>query len=284
MDMTLKERPIEVPTEWSPERVVDFRRLRLACSAKRIPIGDFLKNELTKPNFVGKVIQDDITQGDNLRSMSLLFITDFLCRNPYTENWSNMDTEFAFKPSFEILAQWSRTLWDIRGKRNKEETKKIIVFCGRSATSVYCPDSVLGPSSTYDVTVGLYKHIVDKASEDHQYKNELREALEGLIRDDLESWKSIYGDLANTWWVAQFPLWNDAVKKELGKDNGRQIEKWIYDGVCPTSTSQVVEITNVRDSRTFLGERNLPSWPTNSEATPCWQRRISARGNSRNFG
>lgn len=44
MDMTLKERPIEM---WE-ERIKDFWRLRLACAKEKIPIGDFLRRELTR--------------------------------------------------------------------------------------------------------------------------------------------------------------------------------------------------------------------------------------------
>ncbi|KPM46112.1 hypothetical protein AK830_g409 [Neonectria ditissima] len=269
MNMTLKERPIEV---WA-ETVKDFRSLRLACAKEKIPIGDFLKYELTRPNFVAKTIQDDIIQGDNRRSMSLLFITDFLCRDPYAEQWPNMDKEFVFKPSFEMLTQWSRTLWELRGKGNKEQTQKIIVFCGRTATPVYCPDSVLGPSSTYDVTVGLYKHIIENTSEDHQYKDELREALEGLIRDAVDAWKSIYHDLTSTWWVAQFPLWNDAVKKELAKDNGKQIDQWIKDGAYLTS------IDNPVGSQLLIFE--APGYVWENEICPPGQRilKLSQVGN-----
>lgn len=73
-----------------------------------------------------------------------------------------------------------------------------MAFCSRTATLVYCPNSILGPSLTYDVTVGLYKHIIEKTSDDHQYKDDLREVLEGLIQDDIDAWKSIYHDLART--------------------------------------------------------------------------------------
>ncbi|KAJ5587160.1 uncharacterized protein N7459_002925 [Penicillium hispanicum] len=226
MDMTLKERPIQI----SDERVKSFRRLRLACTDNRIPIADFLKRALIRPSFVQKTIQDDIVQGNHLRSMTLLFIMDFLSRDAYNGWPWDTSGNFVFKPSIETLAQWSRTLWDIRGKGNKAQTQKILIFCGRAATAVHHANGASAPSSTYDVTVALYNHILDQLDQDHQYKNELREALQGLVQDDVNAWTCFYQDFKNTWWAAQFPLWNDAVKKELGIDNGSQIAEWIHDG------------------------------------------------------
>ena len=114
-----------------------------------------------------------------------------------------------------------------------------MAFCGQTATSIYCPgsDSSPAPPSTYDVTVGLYKHIIQKTDEvDRQYKSELREALKGLVRDDRDVWTSVYQDFSKTWWMTRYPLWKDAVKKKLDIENGWRIADWIKDGAYPLST------------------------------------------------
>lgn len=83
--------------------------------------------------------------------------------------------------------------------------------------------------------MGLYHHIVKENNDDDDCRDEVRSALKDLIREDLDAWKTIYMDLSATWWGTQHPLWRDAVRKELGINDGQSIKRWIRDGMslCP---------------------------------------------------
>lgn len=122
LNMALKGRPINI----DGEKHTNLRALRLAHR----DMGKYMKDLLTHLPFIQKTVQEDAAQGNSLRSMSMLFMADFLSRDPYQEQYPNMDEQFVFKPSFEILDTWSRQLWEISGK-GKTRPRRSSPFVGK---------------------------------------------------------------------------------------------------------------------------------------------------------
>ncbi|KAL2751802.1 hypothetical protein ACRALDRAFT_1073126 [Sodiomyces alcalophilus JCM 7366] len=234
VNMTLRERPIEVYDKdiLGPRKVNNLRDVRMltwvyTCGFGHNVVGEYLKELLTRDYFIEKIIEDDAGHGDNLRSMCILFLADFMTGDPYTAENGNC---FAFRPSFEILQTWSRSLWERKGRGNLSQTKEIIKFCGKVATAVHYPADMASIPSTYQVTTEVYKSILDQDQGGDSYADEIREALKQLIEDDLDTWKSIYTELSGAWLASAYPLWRDAVKKAMEKDDEAIVKQWITDG------------------------------------------------------
>ncbi|UNI18784.1 hypothetical protein JDV02_005034 [Purpureocillium takamizusanense] len=234
INATLHDKPIEVYDDKiiSVRKVRDLRDLRMLtwkfdAGFGHNVVGDQMKPLLTYLPFIEKIIEEDAAHGDNLRSMSILFLADFMTGDPYT---AENRKDFVFKSSFEILEQWSRALWERKGKGNPSETKKIVAFCGKAATAVYLPSDSSAIPSTYDVTTKVYREITKRDQKHDSYKDEVRQAIKDLIEDDLNTWKSIYQGVSNAWSTASYPYWRDAVKKGMQKDHEAVIKQWVTDG------------------------------------------------------
>ncbi|KAJ3529746.1 hypothetical protein NM208_g9620 [Fusarium decemcellulare] len=234
INITLRDKPIEVYDDKiiSSRKVKDLRDLRMLtwkfdAGFGHNLVGDEMKPLLTYLPFIEKIIEEDAAHGDNLRSMSILFLVDFMTGDPYT---AENRKDFVFKSSFEILEQWSRALWERKGKGNPSETKNIVAFCGKAATAVYLPSDSSPIPSTYDVTTKVYQKIMERDQGHDSYIDEVRQAIKDLIKDDLNTWKSIYQGLSNAWSTASYPYWKDAVKKGMEKDNEAVIKQWVTDG------------------------------------------------------
>ncbi|KAK2605937.1 hypothetical protein QQS21_003663 [Conoideocrella luteorostrata] len=234
INATLREKPIEVYDEiiGSVRQVKDLRDLRMLtwkfdAGHGHNVVGDVMEPLLTYLPFIAKIIEEDTAHEDSLRSMSILFLADFMTGDPYT---AEVRKDFVFKSSFEILRQWSRALWERKGKGNPSETKKIVAFCGRAATAVYRPSESSPIPSTYDVTTKVYHEITKRDPGHDSYIDEVRQAINDLIESDLNTWKSIYQGLSNAWSTSSYSYWKDAVKKGMAKDDEAVIKQWVTDG------------------------------------------------------
>ena len=78
--------------------------------------------------------------------------------------------------------------------------------------------------------MSLYKLIEGHGSGDDQYIKEVHEALGELIRRDLNVWNSIYTGLSTIWKANQYPLWKNAVSKEIQTGQAYHVDEWIKDG------------------------------------------------------
>ena len=189
--------------------------------------GEFLLGYITEPAFMEGILQKDFDKGNGLHMLCLLFLAD------YTTGIGGRFTlettqDFVLSQRFEVLKTWSYNLWRLK-KNDKEHLKKVMAFCGHSATAVYCASNQVQPRSTYDVTVSLYKLIQSKGASDPKYLKDVGNALNELMQDDLKIWNSIFVDLSSAWTKFQYPLWRDAVIRENGIENFHTKE-WIEDG------------------------------------------------------
>lgn len=246
INATLRDRPIEVydPKILSARKVTELRDLRMLtwkfdAGFGHNVVGDELKPLLTQVPFIEKIIEEYAAHEDSLRSMSILFLADFMMGDPYTAEKRN---DFFFQSSFEILEQWSRAFWERKGKGNATETNKIVSSCGKAATGVHLPSNGSPIPSTYDVTIKVYQEITRRDQGHDAYIDEVRQAIKDLVKDDLDTWKPIYQGLSSAWSTSSYPLWKDAFKKGMGQDDEAVIKQWVTNGMFKRS--------NVQDVRT----------------------------------
>lgn len=189
--------------------------------------GEFLFRYITEPAFMEGILQQDFDKGNGLHMLCLLFLVDYTSE---IAGRFRLDTteDFVLSQRFEVLKTWSYNLW-CRKKDDKEHLKKVMAFCGYSATAVYCGSDRVQPSSTYNVTVSLYKLIHSKGASDTKYLKDVGNALNELMQDDLKIWNSISVDLSRAWTKSQYPRWRDAVIRENSIENFHTTE-WIQNG------------------------------------------------------
>lgn len=203
----------------------------------------YVHKKVTDKWFIQEQIIHDVEKGNYFFSVCTLFICDYLHKRPSEpETWGAeplpaYDDKYKESPSFGVVKEWERYMWENGGKTDKNQMDKIVEFVGKASSQVFCPPSETGnlePQPAWNIIQGLHRHIVASASlsqDDQLYVQHVKDSLQRLEhrKDTINAWKSYCASMHALWKLNIASEWQNATSSGLAqRDEG--LIQWVKDG------------------------------------------------------
>ncbi|KAI9926798.1 hypothetical protein MW887_003894 [Aspergillus wentii] len=203
----------------------------------------YVHKKAKDPFFIREQIVHDKDVSNHFFSVCVLFICDYLeKRTSEPDIWGAeplpaYDDKYKESPSFSIVKEWERYMWENGGKTDEKEMDKIVEFCGKVSSGVFCPPTTTGrlePQPAWDVIDGLHKHIIESSSPSETndlYVQHVKDSIERQKhhKDTINAWKSYCVQMQKSWQLNIASEWQNATSSGLAQHDQGLIQ-WIRDG------------------------------------------------------
>lgn len=198
---------------------------------------DLVIERLQTDHFIDVEVLTDITRGDHLFSISMLFIADYLHLQP--TSIPAYGPGMNHRPSHQILQKWTRAGVENQAMGDPDKIDKIVTFCGNFATIVYCPTDFdyLRPAPTFDVMKSFYNSVLNGSQsfttkDDGDYEQAIRDSLERLDNkaDIINEWQSYCQLLDKAYRSSMFNNWNNGIGNAFSSRDWYNLRAWMEKG------------------------------------------------------